>query len=192
MAKFQAEKPSSLVYTQPVVFVPMTIDDSEVVSELEQLCFADEGWPAEAYLYELCSVPGSAYWIVRPVDVNSDSGLPAILANGGYHLIENRVHITTIATHPDWRQRRIGSWLLLNMLANAHASGASQVTLEVRVSNVAALKMYSKYGFKTIGLVENSYPDGEAAFKLMLTDLDNGVIWHKLQQMLNSIRIDLS
>ena len=88
-----------------------------------------------------------------------------VIGYGGLWLMVDEAHITTLASHPHWRGRGIGELLLLAMLDGAAEIGGNVVTLEVRVSNTSAQKLYRKYGFEVVGRRKGYYSDnGEDAF----------------------------
>jgi ribosomal-protein-alanine N-acetyltransferase len=72
-------------------------------------------------------------------------------------------HILAIAVDPPFRRRGVGSALLISMLDRLRASGAREVRLEVRKSNVGAQRFYSKIGFVKQEEVPYYYEDGESA-----------------------------
>mgnify|MGYP001046107313 CR=1 FL=1 len=49
-----------------------------------------------------------------------------------------------------------------------HSIGIHEITLEVRKSNHVAIKLYESFGFKTVTIRENYYPNGESAFMMYL------------------------
>jgi len=55
-------------------------------------------------------------------------------------------------------------------LQRVKAEGASEIYLEVRVSNNAAVELYKKLGFATSQISEGYYRDGESAY-VMVKDL---------------------
>ncbi|RIK37523.1 MAG: ribosomal-protein-alanine N-acetyltransferase [Chloroflexi bacterium] len=171
-----------------LIFSPMTLDDVEAVSILEPLCFPAP-WPASTYRHELRLNRLGFYWVIRPQRDRSRNGLPPILAYGGYWLMGEEMHIVTLATHPDWRRRNLGEWLLLEMLAQARSQGATETTLEVRVSNVGAQHLYQKLGFVEVGRRKRYYRDnGEDALLYTLPGLGDGVIWRPLARRLEELR----
>ena len=88
-----------------------------------------------------------------------------VVGYGGLWLMVDEAHISTLASHPHWRGRGIGELLLLAMLDGAAEIGGNVVTLEVRVSNISAQKLYRKYGFEVVGRRKGYYSDnGEDAF----------------------------
>ena len=93
-----------------------------------------------------------------------------IVAFAGIWLMLDEAHVTTFAVHPDFRRRSIGERLLLAMLDVAIANGAREATLEVRLSNVAARKLYEKYGFRPVGLRPRYYSDDNEDALIMTTE----------------------
>src|SRR4029079_10175545 len=80
-----------------------------------------------------------------------------IVAYGGMWLMVDEAHITTFAVHPAWRRQRVGERLLLAFLDVATDQRAHEATLEVRLSNLAARRLYEKYGFRPVGLRPRYY-----------------------------------
>jgi ribosomal-protein-alanine N-acetyltransferase len=104
--------------------------------------------------------------LTRPA--GSEEPAPAarspILGYAGLWLMADEAHITTIATRQDQRGKGLGELLLIAMFRIAEAAGASQLTLEVRVSNAVAQRLYQKYGFTVAGTRRHYYSDnGEDA-----------------------------
>ncbi|NJN66156.1 MAG: ribosomal protein S18-alanine N-acetyltransferase [Chloroflexaceae bacterium] len=72
-------------------------------------------------------------------------------------------HITTVAVHPSYRRRGIGELLLNGLIDLAVEMHAAMLTLEVRVSNLAAQNLYLKYGFVPTAQRPRYYDNGEDA-----------------------------
>ena len=71
-------------------------------------------------------------------------------------------HIMNIAVDPDRRRLGIGRALLEALISRA--SPDASYTLEVRVSNTAAIALYESYGFREVGTRRRYYADnGEDA-----------------------------
>ncbi len=86
------------------------------------------------------------------------------------HLREERPvgHLVSIAVKPGYRRRGIGSMLLgetLRVMKNVYSVDA--IYLEVRVSNIPAISLYEKYGFKKARRIRGYYRDGEDAFVMV-------------------------
>ena len=168
-------------------FTPMTLEDVVSVAELEPLCFPSP-WSADTYRQEITHNRNGHYWVVRPPAAAAEHCMPSILAYGGYWMYGDEVHIATVATHPQWRRRGLGRWLLLNMLAAARSTGAHRATLEVRVSNAPAITLYTELGFRIVGKRKRYYPDnGEDALLMTLFRLHTGTVWHPLRDALDEL-----
>jgi ribosomal-protein-alanine N-acetyltransferase len=88
----------------------------------------------------------------------------AVIAYIFVRFLTDEMHIMKIAVDSHWRSRGTGSALLRSMLTEGKRRGAATVLLEVRPSNFAAIRLYEKSGFQTIGVRPNYYPQtGETA-----------------------------
>jgi ribosomal-protein-alanine N-acetyltransferase len=143
-----------------VVIEPMRLDDLPAVHAIEQASFTAP-WPPHAYRSELESNRLAHYLVARAGD--------AIAAYGGMWLMVDEAHITTFAVHPAWRRQRVGERLLLAFLDIATDQGAHEATLEVRLSNLPARKLYEKYGFRPVGLRPRYYSDDHEDALIMTT-----------------------
>ena len=170
----------------------MLLPDVPVVSELEKRCFPAP-WSADTYRHELLHNARSFYWVIRPGQSAESEQMPPILGYAGYWLLDGEAHIMTIAIHPDWRRHKLGEWLLLETLASARTKDGRQATLEVRVSNSAAIALYTKLGFGEVGLRKRYYRDnGEDARLLTLFNLDQAAVWQPLAQQLDELQTRFS
>ena len=110
------------------------------VAELEALCFSSP-WSARALELLLGE---DAYGVVCLQD-------GAVAAYGGMTFAPYEASITNIAVHPAARRQGLGEAILDGLLTAATAHGAQEIFLEVRVSNGAAIALYEKAGFETVG-----------------------------------------
>ena len=71
-------------------------------------------------------------------------------------------HLLNLCVAEAFRCRGIGQVLLRHALKQAAAHGAAEMFLEVRPSNVAAVRLYQRHDFVQIGLRRGYYqaPDG--------------------------------
>jgi len=166
----------------PYIIEPMRLRDIKEVMEIERVSFSSP-WSARAYRYELLENDLSHYFVVRPRQMaRPGSGLlarawhslgvgpsSAILGYGGFWMMVDEAHISTIAVQPNWRRRGIGELLLVAMLDRAMELGAEIATLEVRVSNIIAQNLYRKYGFEQVGLRRKYYRDRDEDALIMST-----------------------
>ncbi len=94
---------------------------------------------------------------------------PPIVGYGGMWLMVDEAHISTLASHPDWRRQGVGELLLAAMIDRAAEIGAEMVTLEVRVTNTIAQALYRKYGFQVAGRRKGYYSDNGEDALIMTT-----------------------
>jgi [ribosomal protein S18]-alanine N-acetyltransferase len=133
-----------------MVITPMVAADLPAVLRIETLSFST-AWPPNAFANEIRDNKLAHYFVGRLDD--------QIVAYGGIWVILEDSHVTTIAVHPDQRGLKLGEEMLLKLLDEAIAQGASWITLEVRESNEAAQKLYRKYGFTTVSTRRGYYSD---------------------------------
>ncbi len=79
-------------------------------------------------------------------------------------------HVISIAVMEDHRGKHVGLKLMEEGMLRVKKEGASEMYLEVRVSNRPAIEMYRKLGFRAGKSLEGYYRDGENAY-LMMSDL---------------------
>lgn len=88
----------------------------------------------------------------------------------GVWFMTDEAHIVAVAVLDSWRRSGIGELLLIGAIELALARGSRVATLEVRVGNAGAQRLYLKYEFNTVGRRKRYYADnGEDAF-VMTTD----------------------
>ncbi len=81
----------------------------------------------------------------------------------------NEAHITEIAVREKLRGNGIGELLLIGSVRVALENGSTVLTLEARVSNFIAQRLYEKYGFKEVGIRKNYYSDNREDAVIMTT-----------------------
>ena len=86
-------------------------------------------------------------------------------------LVLDEVHITNLAVGKKFRRRGIAEQLLLHFLKASEKQGARWATLEVRVSNEPARRLYTKFGFAPSGIRKGYYPDNKEDALIMWADL---------------------
>ena len=79
-------------------------------------------------------------------------------------------HITEIAVREEHRGQGIGELLLIGSLRDAVQYGSKVMTLEVRVSNFIAQRLYEKYVFKNVGTRKGYYSDNREDAVIMTTN----------------------
>jgi ribosomal-protein-alanine N-acetyltransferase len=132
------------------------------IIEIERLAF-DNPWSLDSFVREL-SLPFSRL-IVAAKTISGEERLAGFLCRW---LVTDECHILNVAVHPGLRRKGIAEQLMSNALAEAKAGKAQVITLEVRRSNLAARRLYRKFGFEERRLRRNYYGPGEDAIVMEL------------------------
>lgn len=133
--------------------------------ELEAELFGSDAWSPELMVAEV-SYPQSYYLVAR------EHGASQLVGYGGLRAAMRDAlqgDIQTLAVAPEHRKRGVARTLLRALLAEASARGVTDVFLEVRADNEAALALYSSEGFEAIDRRVGYYqPDGVDAIVMRL------------------------
>jgi len=141
----------------------LTLDDLEEVMEIEPIAFGSHHWSRDSFINELLN-PAGFYFAARERETGR------LIGYSGFWLIGEEAHITTLAVHPEHRRKRVGEQLLINDIVKARQLQADWMTLEVRVSNESAQRLYSKYSFKSLGVRRNYYQDNSEDALVLWTE----------------------
>lgn len=142
----------------------MAVDDIPAVHAIESASFPTP-WPPYAFRQEIEANGMAHYLVVRAGG--------RIVAYAGIWLMVDEAHITTFAVLPLYRRRGIAGRLLSELMELSVDLGAAVVTLEVRLSNDAARKLYQGFGFRPVGVRPRYYSDdGEDALIMTTEGLD--------------------
>lgn len=130
-----------------VVYRKMTAEDVPFISRLEEETFSMP-WSADSFL-EMISKEDARYYVAE------EDG--SLLGGCGVLMIAGEGNITNVAIAPEARNRGIGTALLRHLMAEGDREGLTAYTLEVRVSNAAAIHVYEKLGFVSAGVRPGFY-----------------------------------
>ena len=178
----------------------MDLEDIAEVGRVEKRCFSNP-WPQSAYRREL-RYPEQNYYIVlrdltgegRAVDDTANAvgsrrrfsrlvssfarksdappDGPAIAGFAGMWVMYEEAHITTIGVDPVYQGQGLGEVLFAALIEEAINRDAVRVSLEVRVSNRIAQRLYEKYGMSVQGTRPRYYTDnGEDAWVMVSPSL---------------------
>jgi len=111
---------------------------------------------------------------------NSDAVLKVAVFSGkvaGYVCIRailDSAHVLDLAVMPDYRRMGFGGLLLMNALQEIRMFRPElrNVTLEVRESNIAAIRLYEKFGFAQTGRRRGYYQRPHEDAVIMERDMD--------------------
>jgi [ribosomal protein S18]-alanine N-acetyltransferase len=119
-------------------------------------------WSPNLFIAEMSETSNRTYLVAR-IDKE-------VVGYGGMITYGDEAHITNIAVDPSHHRRKIGTRLLYDLVRSALTFGAQAVSLEVRVSNWGAQRLYARFGFRPVGVRKNYYQEtGEDAL-VMWTD----------------------
>jgi ribosomal-protein-alanine N-acetyltransferase len=106
----------------------------------------------------------------RPGAHDGDAAYGRIVGYAGMWIVADEAHITTIAVRTAHRGSGFGELLLASLIGLAAEMGIRWVTLEVRISNEIAQRLYNKYGFRQSGVRRRYYSDNNEDALIMTTD----------------------
>jgi len=110
--------------------------------------------------------------------------LQRVAGFAGIWLMVDEAHITNIAVAKEYRRKGIGELLLIATIDMARELKANTMTLEVRISNIPAQNLYSKYGFINMGTRRGYYLDNKEDAIIMTTeDINSAVFREHIQQL---------
>ena len=140
----------------------MVLHDIDQVLEVERLSFTNP-WSKDTFQAEIQSNLFAYYFVA----VQNET----IVGYGGMWMILDEAHVTNIAVHPDFRGLNFGKKLVQELIIQAFKQGASKITLEVRVSNLAARNLYKGFGFHEAGIRKGYYSDNNEHAIIMWKDM---------------------
>lgn len=130
-----------------ITYRRMTPEDVPFISKLEEETFSMP-WSADSFL-EMISKKDARYYVAE------EDG--RILGGCGVLMIAGEGNITNVAIAPKDRNKGIGTAMLRHLMAEGDREGLTAYTLEVRVSNAAAIHVYEKLGFVPAGIRPGFY-----------------------------------
>lgn len=152
----------SLTKLSEILILPMTKDDVEDVSLIEAEAYGKHHWTKSSF-YDEMSNNLAKYYCAK-----TSTGETVGYA-GTWHIIDEG-HITTIAVKNEFLRNHIGEALIHRIIEDCYKNGVKYLTLEVRVSNTPAIKLYEKYGFQSLGTRKGYYQDNNEDALIMWTE----------------------
>ena len=140
---------------QKITYRRMTPEDVPFISRLEQETFSMP-WSADSFL-EMIGKEDARYYVAEKEG--------QLLGGCGVLMIAGEGNITNVVVAPEARNQGIGTGMLKYLMEEGMREGLTAYTLEVRVSNAAAIHVYEKLGFVSEGIRPGFYekPTEDAA-----------------------------
>ena len=124
--------------------------DVPAIYDIEAMSFKTP-WSLESLQSDICSNDSACYFVA-----DHDG---KVVGFCGVHVILDEGHIMNVAVAPDYRGQGIGEALLRTMMAYTNLEA---YTLEVRMSNRAAIRLYKRLGFTEVAIRPEYYIDEDA------------------------------
>ncbi|WP_129841871.1 ribosomal protein S18-alanine N-acetyltransferase [Streptomyces sp. RFCAC02] len=151
-----------------VVLREMRWWDIGAVLGLEAELFPDDAWSAAMFWNELAAARGTAPTRRYLVAERPDGRLAGY---GGLGVAGDTGDVLTIGVTGAHEGTGLGSRLLAALLSAAGGFGCREVLLEVRRDNARAQALYTRFGFRTIGVRRGYYQPGNIDAFVMRRDL---------------------
>jgi ribosomal-protein-alanine N-acetyltransferase len=143
---------------------PLALKDLSSIEEIERRSYPTP-WSRSMFAGELTKVSSislGAFEVDRLV---------------GYLIVSRYVdawHVMNIAVHPQRRSSGVASALLERLFESTSSDARRGYTLEVRVSNEGAIRLYERFGFKRRGVRRGYYTDNREDALIMWRDPEPG------------------
>jgi ribosomal-protein-alanine N-acetyltransferase len=131
------------------------------VMAIERQAYA-RPWSPNLFVAEMTEPHNRSYLVAR---VDRD-----VVGYAGLICYGDEAHVTNIAVEPMLQGHGIASRLLLEQIRAAMHMGAGAVSLEVRVTNWRAQRLYARFGFHPVGIRRNYYAELHEDALIMWTD----------------------
>ncbi len=145
---------------QPIV-EPMRLEDLNRILEIEQASF-NQPYSRELFEEEL------KLTMAFPHVVRLGSKIVGYI---DYWVVKDEVHLINVAVDPEYRRLHLGTLLMEHLIKVGLEKGALRITLDVRESNLAALRLYENFGFEKTAVRRRYYTDNQEDAWVMIKDL---------------------
>ena len=137
-------------------------------------------WSPNLFLSEMAESRNRCYLVAR-LDRE-------VVGYGGLICYGEEAHVTNVAVDPLRQGSRIGSRLLHDLILAAAELGAEAVSLEVRVTNWSAQRLYGRFGFRPVGVRKNYYQEiNEDALIMWLDGVHTAEYREKLRVVMATV-----
>lgn len=137
-------------------------------------------WSPNLFLSEMSESRNRCYLVAR-MDRE-------VVGYAGMICYGDEAHVTNIAVDPMHHRCKIASRLLHDVVRQAVEMGAQAVSLEVRVTNWGAQRLYGRFGFRPVGVRKNYYQEiNEDALIMWLDDIRGVAYDRKLRELMEQV-----
>jgi len=139
----------------------LELGDLDAIEQIERVSYPTP-WSRSMFATELAKPSSLSLGAVDETDILV-----------GYLVLSRYVdawHVMNVAVAPEWRRRGVATALLRRLLDDTRHDAQRGYTLEVRVSNVGAIALYERFGFKPKGVRRGYYTDNREDALIMWRD----------------------
>jgi [ribosomal protein S18]-alanine N-acetyltransferase len=159
-----------------LVVEPMRRRDVAAIQTIEQVSYP-KPWSAAVFQSEIeMARRGERHYVVARRDGQ-------LVGYAGLMFVVGDAHVTNIACAPAQQRSGVATRLLAELAWEAIRRECSALTLEVRVSNVGAQALYSRFGFAPVGVRKNYYENVEDAIVMWCHDIDQQPYRERLAEL---------
>jgi ribosomal-protein-alanine N-acetyltransferase len=146
--------------TPPIEISPLRVEDVDAIEDIERTSMPAP-WSRTMFVGE----------IGKPTSICLGAFAESRLV--GYIIVSRYVdawHVMNIVVAPEWRRLGIATLLLEELFRQTGEDAQRGYTLEVRVSNEGAIKLYETLGFRSQGIRRGYYTDNREDALIMWRD----------------------
>lgn len=159
-----------------LVIEPMRRRDLTAIQVIERQVYP-QPWSVNVFANEIeMAKQGQRYYIAA-------HRAGHLVGYAGMMIIADEAHITNIAADPLRQREGIGRRLLAELAWEARRRRCVGLTLEVRISNVAAQGLYHQFGFEPAGIRQRYYENVEDAIVMWCHNIDTAEYSARLMQL---------
>lgn len=151
--KLTYQKQVTLINGRQFVVRQAAFSDISSIVKIEELIYGVAPWNASSFQIELERKYDRLYLVVVY------DGQLVGYAGCSFNRYKHESHITNIGVSPAYQGQGIGTKLIKTLKDYSSQRGYSQMTLEVRVHNLRARKLYERLGFYQVKIKPHYYID---------------------------------
>jgi [ribosomal protein S18]-alanine N-acetyltransferase len=119
-------------------------------------------WSPNLFVVEMTETTNRCYLVARSER--------AVVGYAGLICYGEEAHVTNVAVDPQQHRHKIATRLMHDLLVNGIDMGAEAVSLEVRITNWGAQRLYGRFGFRPAGVRKNYYQELQEDALIMWVD----------------------
>lgn len=153
-----------------IEILPMEIEDVDEVWAIEKECFSNP-WSKRIFLTEIKqNLLGYSFaYVAKEIEKQNEKIINSkVVGYTVFWKFGDEIHIGNLAVKQEYRRKGIATKLLQKVINIAKEMKINYVTLEVRRSNLPAINLYKRFGFRAIGVRKDYYTNPREDAIIML------------------------